>query len=116
MPLYEITCPNCEEIFELQVGLDVDATVKLIRSKIDEVDRRRGYHIFRTYKEILAICGDKAKSLGASEFNECVRHAIERGYLEKRKIARSWKFRWKKRHEYPASVSRKRKRRTGTRW
>lgn len=116
MPVYEISCPHCSEMFELQIGLDVDETVLHIRKMIEASDEHRRFHAFRTYSEILSLCGERSKSLGANVFNECVRSSVDRGYLERRKIGNSWKFRWKKRHEYPASDSRRRKRRTGTKW
>lgn len=121
MPVYEITCPHCEEMFELQVGLDMDATVKLIYQKVKECDARErerspDHPKYRTYKELQDICGDKAISVGRLEFNRCVGFAVERGFLERSKIGRRWKFRWKKRYEYPARPSQKTKRRTGTTW
>ncbi len=110
-------------MFELQIGLDKDATVALIRRKVEEFDERDrnsfGVSVpkYRSYPELRAICGDKASSVGASDFNECVRLAVERGYLERSKIGKTWKFRCRKRHHYSASPSRQRNRRTGTsRW
>ncbi len=117
MPVYAITCPNCAEVFEVEVGFDYGHMVSFISEAIEKSDSRRGgMPCFRTYEELRSLCGDTSESLGANEFNKCVRYCVERGFLERRKIGHSWKFRKRKRHEYPASPSRQRRRRTGLDW
>ena len=93
MPVYEITCPHCKELFELEIGLDHEATIELIKRVIKESDG--GTPKFRNYREIAYLCGDTASSVGREELNKCVRYAVARGILEKRLIGHHWKFRWR---------------------